>query len=90
MDWQVCWNFNKGVCQVGWMNLMPGRKGEEITQTYSWGISCNDRALLEYFFLNKHQPPRLCSVDLPSDFLTLIALLYKIRTTALWSSFMPN
>lgn len=41
------------------------RRGEEVVHRYSWGIQRNDKALLDYFFVQEHDPPLLCALDLP-------------------------
>ncbi|CAL8469166.1 g8707 [Coccomyxa elongata] len=45
--------------------LRPIRHGEEVVHRYSWGIERNDKALLDYFFVQEHDPPLLCALDLP-------------------------
>ena len=45
------------------------RAGEEITHTYNMDNERNDYALLNYFFLQRLDPPRLCSIDLPEGHL---------------------
>ena len=42
-----------------------GRRGEEAVHRYSWSIERNDKALLDYFFVQEHDPPLLCALDLP-------------------------
>ena len=41
------------------------RRGEEVTHLYSWSLERNDKALLNYFFVQDAEPPRLCAMDLP-------------------------
>lgn len=41
------------------------RRGEEVVHRYSWSIERNDKALLDYFFVQEHDPPLLCALDLP-------------------------
>lgn len=41
------------------------RRGEEVTHLYSWSLERNDKALLNYFFVQDVEPPRLCAMDLP-------------------------
>lgn len=36
-----------------------------MTHRYSWSIERNDKALMNYFFVHKRIPPRLCAADLP-------------------------
>jgi hypothetical protein len=42
------------------------RKGEEVSHTYNWGNERNDYSLINYFFIQKPQPPRMCALDLPN------------------------
>jgi hypothetical protein len=36
-----------------------------VTHLYSWSLERNDKALLNYFFVQDAEPPRLCAMDLP-------------------------
>ena len=51
------------------MIIAECRKGEEITHTYNMDNERNDYAALNYFFLQRLDPPRLCSIDLPEGHL---------------------
>lgn len=41
------------------------RRGEEVVYQYSWILERNDKALLQYFFVQDRDPPLLCLLDLP-------------------------
>ena len=45
------------------------RAGQEITHTYNMDNERNDYALLNYLFIQRLDPPRLCSIDLPEGHL---------------------
>ncbi|BDA45093.1 hypothetical protein COCOBI_06-5730 [Coccomyxa sp. Obi] len=45
--------------------LRPIRRGEEVVYQYSWILERNDKALLQYFFVQERDPPLLCLLDLP-------------------------
>lgn len=49
--------------------MLGCRKGEEVTHTYNWDNERNDYSLINYFFIQKPQQPRLCAVDLPKGHL---------------------
>ena len=51
------------------MIIAECRKGEEITHTYNMDNERNDYAALNYFFIQRLDPPRLCSIDLPEGHL---------------------
>lgn len=42
------------------------RKGEEVTHCYNWDNERNDYAMINYFFYQELDPPRLCAIDLPN------------------------
>ena len=41
------------------------RRGEEVVFQYNPSLERNDRTLLSYFFVQGHDPPPLCLLDLP-------------------------
>ena len=45
------------------------RAGEEVTHTYNMDNERNDYALINYFFLQRLDQPRLCAIDLPDGHL---------------------
>ena len=45
------------------------RAGEEVTHTYSIDLERNDMSLINHFFVQDLQPPRLCALDLPGGHL---------------------
>lgn len=47
----------------------PRRAGQEVTHTYSMDLERNDMSLINHFFVQDLQPPRLCALDLPGGHL---------------------
>ncbi|CAL8469164.1 g8705 [Coccomyxa elongata] len=47
--------------------MLPERwqRGEEVLFQYNPSLDRNDRALLNYFFVQERDPPLLCLLDLP-------------------------
>ncbi|BDA45092.1 hypothetical protein COCOBI_06-5720 [Coccomyxa sp. Obi] len=45
--------------------VRPIRRGEEVVFEYNPSLARNDRALLNYFFVQERDPPLLCRMDLP-------------------------
>ena len=47
----------------------PRRAGQEVTHSYSMDLDRNDMSLINHFFVQDLQPPRLCALDLPGGHL---------------------